>query len=381
MTGLDRAAMDELIAFAVRPAVSVHMPTHRAGREIRQDPIRLKTLLREAGERLEADGVQPRAAEAILKPAQERLDDRAFWRHQDAALAVFLAPHFARWYALARPLRERVAVAQRFSLLPLIPALLEDERFYVLALSRKDVRLVRATRDAAVEVDLGELPRTLDDALLHEQPEPGLQHHVGTAIGAERGGVLHGHETGLDRKESLRQFFHRIDRGVQPLISPREAPLVLAAVDYVLPIYRDITTHPQLLPESITGNPEGLTAADLGARGWELVRPRLDGPRAQAAERYHARAGTGLASEDLAGILPAAQQGRVEELFVAEDAERWGSFDAGSRTVAIREKSGPGAEDLLNLAAIHTLEGRGAVWVMRQASVPGGGVVAAVLRY
>ena len=49
-----RSDLDELVAMDARPAVSIYLPTHVAGREVRQDPIRLKNLLSAAAERLKA---------------------------------------------------------------------------------------------------------------------------------------------------------------------------------------------------------------------------------------------------------------------------------------------------------------------------------------
>ena len=39
---ISRSDLDELVAMDARPAVSIYLPTHVAGREIRKDPIRLK---------------------------------------------------------------------------------------------------------------------------------------------------------------------------------------------------------------------------------------------------------------------------------------------------------------------------------------------------
>ena len=37
-----------VLADSQTPAISIFVPTHRAGQEIRQDPIRLKNLVKEA---------------------------------------------------------------------------------------------------------------------------------------------------------------------------------------------------------------------------------------------------------------------------------------------------------------------------------------------
>src|SRR5438105_15663998 len=63
-----RIDLDELVAMDARPAVSLYLPTHVAGREIRQDPIRLKNLLSSAAERLAAIWRRPEI-EDFLGPA------------------------------------------------------------------------------------------------------------------------------------------------------------------------------------------------------------------------------------------------------------------------------------------------------------------------
>lgn len=46
-----------------------------------------------------------------------------------------------------------------------------------------------------------------------------------------------------------------------------------------------------------------------------------------------------------------------------------------------REDAGPGDEDLLDFAALHTFLNRGAVYVLKPEDMPDSGAVAAVLRY
>ena len=52
--------------------VSIYMPTHPAGDQIQQDPIRLKNLLNQAQEELMARGLRRPDAEALLQPAVRR---------------------------------------------------------------------------------------------------------------------------------------------------------------------------------------------------------------------------------------------------------------------------------------------------------------------
>jgi hypothetical protein len=62
-----RADLEALVERQAGPCVSIYQPTHRAGPDTRryaqQDPIRLKNLLREAGQRLATGGDSERLAE------------------------------------------------------------------------------------------------------------------------------------------------------------------------------------------------------------------------------------------------------------------------------------------------------------------------------
>src|SRR5437763_12413687 len=94
-----RNDLDELLAFDRSPAVSIYLPTHSAGREVRQDAIRLRNLLSTAPKRLGTEHRGPETAE-LLDPVRRLVDDEEFWRYQACGLSVFLAPDFHRRHQL-----------------------------------------------------------------------------------------------------------------------------------------------------------------------------------------------------------------------------------------------------------------------------------------
>ena len=380
---IGRETLDELTTLELRPAVSILMPTHHAGPEIRQDPIRFKNLVREVEHKFAARDLGKAEIAQITGPAHPLIDDRAFWRHQQQGLAVYAAPNFFRSYWAPRPFREIASISDHFHVTQLFSSLVDSTRFYVLALSQKDIRLIEATRTSAAEVDLGNLPRSLAEALPTEPPGQELQQHVVTTAGGERGVMFHGHGAGLldQRKEAIRQFFHQLDHGLPSLLPDRHAPLVLAGVEYLLSIYREANSHPAVLPEGIAGNPEQESAQTLGSRGWEIVSRHLEAAEARTVTRYEERAGLGRVSADLVTVVRASYEGRVEELFVADGAERWGTFEPGSGAVTVRDKPGLVGEDLINLTAIQAFQCGGAIHVLERSQVPAAADVAAIFRY
>jgi len=368
--------------------VSIYMPTHQAGEEIQEDPVRLKNLLGQAEEGLSAAGLRKPEAQKLLEPAQKLVWDGLFWQYQSDGLALFLSAGAFRRYRLPLDFEELVVVSDRFHIKPLLPLLSGDGRFYVLALSQNEVRLLQGTRHSVSEVDLEGVPASLAEALKYNDPEKRLQFHTGTRTPGGKGGrpaIFHGHGVASadDPKNYILRYFRQMDEGLQALLRGEQAPLVLAGVDYLLPIYREANSYPPLAEGGVEGNPEELSAQELHKRAWDLVQPRFLQAQEEAAARYKQLAGVDSeqASNDLEGIVSAAYHGRVEALFVALGVQRWGSFDPETNRVMVHRKAEAGDDDLLDFAAIHTLVNGGTVYAVERKKMPDGPLLAAVFRY
>jgi hypothetical protein len=256
-----------------------------------------------------------------------------------------------------------------------------DGHFYVLALSQNDVRLYHCTRHTVSTVDLKDVPRSLSEALKYDDPERRLQFRSMPSTGGGAGTALFHGQGYEDAKVDMQRYFQQVERGLSSLLKKEQAPLVLAGVDYLHSIYREVNTYPELVNKGVAGNPEGLSGIELRDRAWKQVEPSLTKKMEDAAGRYRQMLGTGLASGDLTAIAQAAHQGRVDTLFVGVGVQQWGRFDPQARKVQVHEKAEPGDEDLLDFAAVHTLLNGGKVYALAPDRVPGGTSAAAVFRY
>jgi len=133
MDPLLREDFESLLADHGGPCVSLFLPTFRAGVETRQGPIRLRSLLREAQERLLGHGLLPAEIGALLAPAKDLVGDVQFWQHgQGDGVAIFCSADFFHAYPLPIQVRERVVVGRRFAIKPLLPLTSGGETFYLL---------------------------------------------------------------------------------------------------------------------------------------------------------------------------------------------------------------------------------------------------------
>jgi hypothetical protein len=367
--------------------VSIFMPMVHRGAETQQNSIRCKTLLRQAEEQLLLNGLRPQEVQDLVQPVQALLANHVFWQRQSHGLALFLAPQIFRAYSVPRPLDELVIVAHRFHSKPLLPLLSGDGHFFVLALSQKEIRLLRGTRYSIETIELSGVPQGVAEALRYDDIEKRGHHYPGSQ-GRPAGGVspLAGHGVGIDDathepNDAILRYFQQVDTGLRAFLRDEHAPVVLAGVEFLLPIFRRANTYPYVLEEGLTGNPEGLRPEELQERAWPLVQPHFQRAQQGAADQYRQLVGTGRASGDIGAIVTAAYDGRIATLFVAINVQQWGVFRSESREVEVHPAARAGDEDLLDIAAAYTLLRRGTVYAVDLEDMPEATAAAAILRY
>ncbi|OGO63501.1 MAG: hypothetical protein A2030_10705 [Chloroflexi bacterium RBG_19FT_COMBO_50_10] len=385
---LTRAELEQLMRKEQQWCVSIYLPTHRTGREAQQDPIRLKNLLGEAEKRLSDQGVGRRDIQKMLEPAIKLLQDSHFWQHQSDGLAIFLSTNRVRRYRLPLNFEEFVAVMDHFHIKPLLPLFTGDGQFYILALSQNKVRLLNGTRDSVSEVDIGQVGGSLAEAIPSDDHQVSLQLHTSGSTGGISGSgsvTFHGQGGGSDEsaKNELLRYFRLVSDGLTEFLQEDQRPLVLAGVEYLLPIYKEANTYPNLIDRVIKGNPDLLRIEELHKSAWDIIGPLFQATQEEAVAHYQQLAGQASArvADTLEKILPAAYHGQVETLFVATGMQQWGIFDLVTNEIEYHDQMESGDEPLLDLAAVQSYLKGGIVYAVEPEKVPGGTNAAAVLRY
>lgn len=385
---MEDLTLEQLKALAQQtqdPSVSIYLPTHRAGPETQQDPIRFRNLLREAERRLQEKGMGARNAADFLQAAQALLEDSSFWRHQYDGLAVFLAAGDFHAFRLPFRVEEMLTVARSYYVKPILPLFTNNGHYYILAISQNDVRLFEGTRHSIGQIDLPEgAPQSMDEALQYDDPEKQLQFHTGTPQGGGRDAMFHGHGAGdEDQKVRIERYFNLVDHGLRELLQAQQAPLILAGVDYLLPIYRKVSEYAKIMPDGIEGSAERMRADELQERAWRIVEPYFRRETEDTLAQYQQLAGTGRVSSQIEEVVAAAHFGRVDKLILAADTPVWGVFDRESGKV-LHHQEGLSEDDdlaLVDFAATQTLQNGGTVYALSQKEMPAGSPVIAVLRY
>ena len=387
---LNRQTLKNFAQTEAAPCISLYMPTFRFEADQEQNAIRYKNLLKEAKNQLKETGRREEEIDALLQEVKARMDDTAFWRNVSDGLAVFITEEATRFFRLPIDFEELAVVGERFHLKPLFPLIASNNRYYVLALSQNNVRVYQGTHYAISELDTKDIPESIIEALAFDDPEKSLQHHVSNRAGGRRDAEFHGQGGGNEDDVSaqpqaaLKRFFDQIDKGLRGILQDENAPLVLAGVEYYLPIYREANKYPHLIEDQIAaGNPEHLHPKELHAKTWAIVEPLFQSAQEESMDQFHQQSGNGgkLASHNLHEIIPASVFSRVQTLFVPIGQHQWGHYDAEENAVQLHEEQQPEDDDLLNLATVHTYLNGGTVHALQPDNMPVQAPLAAMFRY
>lgn len=332
------------------PCLSLYQPTHRRFPENQQDPICFRNLVKD----LEASLRQlyPAAAtQWLLEPFEALARERAFWNHTLDGLAVLRRPGFFCTYTLPQAFSDLAVVADSFHTKPLRRHLQSTDRFHVLALSLRQVRLFEGNRYALDQLQLDPTAHhMITEALGEALSGPKLTVATDGGFGASSVQIQAGQGGKNDEVElDPYRFFRAVDRAILKYYSrPSGLPLILAALPKHHSLFQELSCNPALLGEGIQTNPDALTHEALRTLAWQVMAPHYELHWAGLIADFEQSRSNGRGSEDLEQIAQAAVVGRIATLLIEADRVVAGRLNTTTGHIRRIDLSHPRVDDLLD---------------------------------
>jgi hypothetical protein len=364
------------------PCLTIYMPLDvaPANQSAKANGLRWKECLRSLEPKIEQNGSEARE---LLKSIS---DWDAIWgeeKQSGKSIAVFRSPDAFYVTSLEEPIKGKAVLGPHFYVRPLLPELTQDGTFYILALSQKDVRVLRCTSSSSEEAPLPtSVARSFDAFMNNVKPDHVLDNRAspGPGAGSSKGVMFSTSTDKEDKDEYLAHFYKQVDRGLNEMLRGKAAPVVPVGVEYELALYRSLSTYPHLAEEGVQGAPNSLKAGEMHARALDAMSRQYGKKVDDALAEYNHKVGGG-ASNRLKDIIPAAHDGRVLTLLVSDSLETTGSFDEATYTVKGRETGTSEDEDLVNDAVVQTILHAGQVFVVPNSKMPNGAPLSAIFRF
>jgi len=382
---LNKKQFETLANFHGPECVTVFMPTHRAGQEVNegQDQILLKKQLKTIARELESRGFNEREIDEYLHAGRELLKETYLWRNLSDGLALFVGKDFFQYYTVPLHFEEFIYISDHFYLRPLIPLFTGDGRFFLLTVTLNGVKFYEGSRDSLTQVYVKNLtPARLEEVVGYDYEQKSLNYRTGQS-GDVAGGMFHGHGEGKeDRKDEIKRFLRAVNDGLMEMLHDEDAPMVVACVDYLFPIFREVNNYPYLLNQPVAGNPEHWGVGALHEKSWEVVRPVFEKILEEKKENFNNLLATDRTSYHIEEIVPDAVHGRVDTLFIRDRGDIYGVFDPAENKVEVDEARKLPSASLLNLAAVKTFLQGGKVFLLEAEEMPvPEAIVNALMRY
>lgn len=268
-------------------------------------------------------GISEQNRAEMLRPLQ-KIADNLPWRGRSGSLVMFHSPGFTRTEYWPFPLKAEIFFAKgEFFVLPLLPGMLSEQRFWLLALDVNRVRLFSGSMERLDELALPHgVPSNLDEFLALKKPDHTLRGHsaAGPSMGYMKSvqfGVGSPHEK---RGAHLHDFFRAIDQNLLSLLTHDRRPLIIAAVERELALYRSINSYPMLCSEGIHGNPGSLGTEKLHERALAILASLTRETNAHESDLMERAAGQRLLATRAVDVIDAASIGQVERLIISREA-------------------------------------------------------------
>ncbi|MFF1572339.1 hypothetical protein ACFVWR_06285 [Leifsonia sp. NPDC058292] len=363
-----KADIERISALREPGAVSIYLPTGTTPPEADRARIELKNHLALAVRQLEEKGVPKERVASIRAEGEIILDDRDLWRYQSRSLAVFLNGEFSETFRLPNRLTSSCDIADRFYVKPLFRAVTFPQSAYIIALAGKSSRLIKVSaEEPATVVDVPNLPENVSDAVGPIAPP------------SRNGDIRHVGEEG--QKVRMREYAQAVDRALRPLLASSTEPLILAASEPLLGIYPAVNTYQHLVDEVISGSPEEKSEEELAAAARHVLDTVYASKVAKLQDEFGSRIAAGTALADLSDIARAATFGAVETLIFDIDRRVPGTIDDESGAITLADDDEPGNYGVVDEIIRRSLASKAKVYALRAEDVPGGGAVAAAVRF
>ena len=380
---LNREIFTELAGYKNGCCISLFMPTNKAGVEVNEqsDAVRFKNALQEAGNRLQVKGFDQGTIKTLLQPGFSLVQDELFWTRLTPGLAVFIADGLFKFIKMPLAPVEDLVIESSFYVTPLVPLFTSNEEFYVVVISKKQVKLFRGDAFGMEFIPVSGLPNGMDDA---QTPDKDEETTFRLSEGGGGAASYHGHGGGnnVDDKALIATYLESADDVLwKEVLHDKTAPLLVAGVEYMIPIYKSVADYKNIWDEALTGSYEYTDTPTLYAQAREKMQPLFEQKQQKALTLYGNQSATELTSSIVADVIPAAYYGRIAHLFVQKGAHIWGTFDEMANELQVHESETESSEDLIDNTVVKTLQTGGNVYVLEAGQMPADAPVAAIMRY
>jgi hypothetical protein len=358
---LSRSELNSFQAHRDYPSVSVLAPTHRTAPANKQDPIRVKNLVRKAIHRLHGE-FSKREVAAVVKNLQE-LVRNVDWEHTLDGLALFAGRERSAAVSLPFRVKPRAVIDETFATRDLVYAFNRAPPYRILVLSHT-ARLYDAWATVLDEHRVKPFPMT--------HRGPGGASKLPGGKGINRSAV---------RDEAQRTFFRSVDEAVEALQRANPLPLVVVGVERNLAFYQEVTRQAGAIIGMLAGNHDQTAPSALGKLVWPVFEAGATLRRTEALVQLDQAVGAQRHASGIDQVWRAVVGAKCRTLLVEKEFKYPADLSPeGDRLLPYTGKGAAALDDAVDEAIERVMDTGGEVFFYASGDLDVHQKIAAVLR-
>jgi hypothetical protein len=343
------------------PSVSVLAPTHRTAPSNKQDPIKVKNLVRKAIARLHGEFTRREVAAVVAN--LQRLVRDVDWQHTLDGLALLASKERAAALSLPFRVKPRAVIDRTFATRDLVYAFNRAPPYRVVVLSHA-ARLFDAWTTVLDEHTAKPFP------MAHRGPGGATKLPGGQGI--NRSAV---------RDDAHRSFFRSVDDAVAAVQKADPLPLVVVGVERNLAFFQEVTRQARSIAGLLAGNHERTPPHALGKLVWPVFEAGATRWRTEALVRLDQAVGANRHASGIDQVWRAAAAAKCRTLLVEKQFKYPADVSPeGDRLLPYTGKGTAALDDAVDEVIERVMAGGGEVFFYAPGDLDVHQKIAAVLR-
>jgi len=306
---MDTSDIDLMLAEKDNPCISILIATPRSANPRNANSLLIAKAINKA-HLLLTHSAWPVEKVKRLEDLLDSLTSKIDTIRLQQGLAVFISPTIFKIYLLPFPVKEKVMLGKSFEIQDVLYYTQFLEPYYLLALSKKKIRLLKGAGLELQEVENADFPKRYVEEYEYDRPS------VGTSFGS----TLKAFEKDKSEMQAIRleAFFKKSDVALDKYLK-KNTRLFLAGVGEEVSSFEHISHHGGQLTGIIKGNYDYDAVHPLAEGAWKSILEAVKTQHKEWLRKLEEGIGTRMAVAGIRNVWRAAAESKGLVLLLEKD--------------------------------------------------------------
>lgn len=303
------ADIDQMLAEKDNPCISIVIPTHRFSKERRLDPKVLGKAVEKAKSLLENSAWPKEKIRSLSTKIDAVVENIDYVRLQEG-LAIYISPNISKFFLLPFPVTEKIMLGKTFEVRDLFYFIQFLKPYYLLAVSKKRIRMFRGEGRDIQEIQNDDFPKQYAETYEYAKPSRASSFSAG----------LKDYELDKSEMQEIREkaFYKEVDDSINRYLK-KDVSLIVAGVEDEVTNFESTTSHLNHLIGTIKGNYDHDAVHPLAESAWAKMNEYIKSEQQELLKQLQEGIGSKLTVDGIRDVWKMAKQGNGLTLFVEKD--------------------------------------------------------------